>query len=286
MGWFGLVLGASLFMDFDIATNSLFMAKAVKTDECFERLSYEWRKVLSKSMLRFAFCLPKLNFGTLAFIAWLLMLFQLLFALMNAIPMPCGPIPSYDYQKDGEPWTYVTLATKKQHHRAAFQALAESSRMISVVVMNWDYVFNMSKRWEAVHIYREAKRKVAMFFSFMVLEQMCQLQLQVSALALHKRFSHGRLDIQTVFSIALGVIVTVVRLVTGFTANYKVQGSVRNGRAVTPTDEHCKGLYIDVLQAVFTFFWILSASLTVYAICKMYMVVFVCDGGWNLSGCI
>merc|ERR1712032_1096563 len=84
---------------------------------------------------------------------------------------------SYDLQEETRipPVTYRTLATGRQRHRAAFQALAEGSRMILVTVGNWDYVFAMAKEWRPIHVYREAKRKTTNFVAFMVCEQMLQL---------------------------------------------------------------------------------------------------------------
>merc|ERR1712217_950896 len=96
--------------------------------------------------------------------------------------------------------------------------------MILVTATNWDYVFEMAEEWRAIHVYREAKRKVANFVFFMVCEQMLQLQIQISGLSLDKAATGGKhIDAQVIVGLFFGMVVTLIRLGTGGGANSRTQ---------------------------------------------------------------
>jgi len=221
-----LGLSVSVLSHADLATNSAFMAKALKTWVCNTKQSPQpmqdidriWAEYVEQSVFRHV-GLNRVSFFALVIVAWFLMSVQLFSTLMATVPMKRRQDHTFfthdfkvifDKEQYGEN-NYQTIFGDTDHDDA-LMALADCNRMGAITFLDSAYLQNYGEsNPHYVLIYME--RLVKRFAFFRLLETAIQLQLQTSLFPMSFIAGGGEfVDFQTVFSIGVSIMMAFVSL--------------------------------------------------------------------------
>jgi hypothetical protein len=304
-----LMIGASYSAHFTLVTNSLFLAKVIKTEECTqhnedENLNEAWISILHVSDFHLVHLFFDIKFTSIALYAWCLILIQFAYALVYSVPIACSnyDLDMKDRDLKGRFLTYSVLGSKQYHHDNALLVLAESGRMDGIKFQASQYLEECSKNslFYAGQLYADMLRALMRALLFLVFDVSIQINLQVTFVALSKRISGGNVDGQTVASLMLGIFAAI----RSFTMIWNEVNSLYTAILTAPIwsgrqeNDIVKRLYdIDArhrarrLRFVLRLFAVLFFTYICYAMVKLMMITMVCQYGWNLdlkgeSGCV
>jgi len=311
-----VVLGISLGAHMDLATNALFLSRILATSsDNMRAIQGQWETIWTHSLFSGHF----LPFETCVLLMYLLLFGQFLYSLSCSVPLRTDGNPEGSVTLEGLRellWQrsdffdvmdrdlergrrthgvqrYQTLLDSRTHHQEALEAVAESSRMFSVLFKAWPYKKSLLRlhQYESRHVWIDIKRTVMFLMVFILNESVLQVQLQGSTLEIEKALS-GEVDTHLTFSLCLGIFTAWYNLLVKCSQYYMQVRSclTATGKEVNAELNEKAKFKARASVVIFTGLMAVTTLTLLHATVKVYMVTFQCDCGWNLSftssGCV
>eukprot|EP00927_Polykrikos_kofoidii_P072681 TRINITY_DN68774_c0_g1_i1.p1 TRINITY_DN68774_c0_g1~~TRINITY_DN68774_c0_g1_i1.p1 ORF type:complete len:531 (+),score=59.64 TRINITY_DN68774_c0_g1_i1:168-1760(+) len=305
--WLIFVMLMSIVCHLDFATNALFTATTLKTmSTCIvgDQIEEVWHQVLDQAYFYF-----RPPFATLANIGWWLMIFQIIFAIFDAVPLvPCMVDYCVGYGRSFT-FRYRTLLAPDQNHGAALVTLQNACRMMSNTFQAekfakdrfYGILESRDVNWETRcnhHVRGILNRGILTFGLVGIGESAYYLNLQISLAAVNcavtgqSFFQHWQICLSVCLSILMAVkrtydAVLLIIDVMNAMDNYRkalrdtAQDLVTLERHMGEVDE-ANNWRLRLLVSLFTIY-----TLTIiYAAVKFTAIAACPYSTWNLSGCV
>jgi hypothetical protein len=321
LAWYIMTTLMSICQSLDYGTDGFFIAVVLRAGQCSGgRMEAIWHEVMSQSVFHGHF---SVSFTTTAIISFILMFLQPLFAFLHTTPK-WSETPKYAV---GESEPYQNLLGSSKNMGDALFDLADCSEMCSIQVQSPQFPHAKAlKAWEECEPHDKISRVLSFTHNALnrslsriglvtLMENAYQINLQVSILGLflfildnEEEFGANaaalhRMQWQTKASIALSVFQACIRLGEvkqilsfGFWTIAKVHSArddityhqLGNGDGTIVTPRTSSDIsWVKAKVVLIIVFTLAFISITGYAVCKVYFVLWVCeDRLWNLTGCV
>ena len=315
-----LFISSQFFMSvvthLDLATNALFLAKVLATNNCRQKALHDiehfWHRVWETSLWHIA--PPK--FSRCVLLVWVVLFGQVFYSMVCYLSVRerrCtsaaglkalfGTGPFYEVRDRGMIrtvfHTYSTLWMRSTQHGSVLMTLAESARMYTICSDTWSEKEEMVKRGLRMssHVYEDILASITSFLLYRLFENIAQIELQSTALEFGRAMTEGHnVDTETLISLALSFFMAVVNLHSACSKMLRQVRSCLNARISDPQIGECVRItgiegynwraqkcYLPIAVVVFSLLVLAYATLLLHAFVKTVMVVFYCPCGWNIT---
>jgi len=305
VAWLVLVGCLSVVNKVDMASDSLFLAVALRTDQCQGsevQLSKVWTETMRQSMMPF---LHGIRISTITLACYLVMFMQLLYPLAQSTPT-WGDSPDLIVGKNGKA-EFRNILGHNMNLGDVLMILGEASNMASLQALNPIYARSKEQyKWRQernptrslIFLRNELLRGVVRIGLVALLENAVQLNIQTTLFSMNRAVFEGKYwQTQTLASILLSLMTSGSK-VLGFWQCWKFYRSV-NRRIHELMEETEDDLVVgspslhqhefDLARKYMVLLWVMIVVfflLCSYACCKV-VAAFVCkESVWNLTGCV
>jgi len=304
--WLVFVGCLSVVNKIDMASDSFFLAVALRTDQCRGsevQLARVWSETIRQSLTPY---LPWVRISTITLACYVIMFMQLLYPLAQSTPT-CGD-SAYLVVGNTAKAEFRNVLGHNMNLGDVLMILGEAANMASLQSQNPAYARAKEQyKWRRelnptrslIFLRNELLRNVVRIGLVALLENAVQLNIQTTLFSMNRAVFGGKYwQTQTLASIVLSLLTSGSKVI-GFWQCWRFYRSVfrrigelqeefeddwiaPNARGLYDHEYHLARKYMALLWGMIVVFFLLCA----YACCKL-IAAFVCkDSVWNLTGCV